>query len=163
MQLERLASLLAGYVMNKDLEENKSLVRHESQQFIRNIFSAPTALSVRLKKGELKRVSKELKDRKKPDDGVAEDAEREISSLIVEAYVNKPDDWITSTSAYIVELPEMAHLGKGRIVGREESGEWEFKDERINSFRRNNQYLIIIEYDNSDSEKSIQGILFKST
>ena len=57
----------------------------------------------------------------------------------------------------------MAHLGKGRIVGREESGEWEFKDERINSFRRNNQYLIIIEYDNSDSEKSIQGILFKST
>ncbi|EKD83324.1 MAG: hypothetical protein ACD_39C00748G0001 [uncultured bacterium] len=47
-------------------------------------------------------------------------------------------------------------------MGREsEGGSWIFKDDQIDGMRRRKHYLAIFEYDNSDSEKSLQGMLFK--
>lgn len=85
----------------------------------------------------------------------------EPSGLWVEVYANRPEDWITSADLHLVALPQMSLLGDGRIVGREEEGKgWLFKGEEINELRRKTRYLAIFEYANSDSEKSMQGMLF---
>ena len=49
-----------------------------------------------------------------------------------------------------------------RIVGREEDGKWVFKDNQLDNIKNRNFYLVIFEYDNSDSDKSIQGYIYNN-
>ncbi len=163
LQRERLGYMLARYVMAEDLDPNLSKIKHDSQNYVRTIFSAPWAITATHKKGQVKRVVKALKDRQSAEDGVEEDAEREVASIDLEVYCNVPDDWVVSASMYVVALPELALLDPDKIVGKEEGNIWHFKDEKINQLKRKNNYLLIIEYDNSDSEKSIQGVLLEAT
>ncbi|HEY9071629.1 MAG TPA: hypothetical protein VIV61_15315 [Candidatus Ozemobacteraceae bacterium] len=87
---------------------------------------------------------------------------RDFATLQAEIWANRPEDWITSANLNLVALPQMTLLGKGRIVGREEEGKgWFFKGEDIDELRRGGRYLAIFEFANSDSEKSLQGILFE--
>jgi tetratricopeptide (TPR) repeat protein len=163
LQRERLAYMLARYVMAADLEPDLSKTSHEAQGFVRTIFTAPWAIEAKHKRGRVKRVAKTLKDRQSADDGVDEDAERELSSINLEVYCNVPEDWVVSASMYVIALPELALLDKDRIVGKESGNNWEFKDEKLDQLKRKNNYLLVIEYDNSDSEKSIQGILLEAS
>lgn len=163
LQRERLAYMLARYVMAADLEPDLSKTSHEAQGFVRTIFTAPWAIEAKHKRGRVKRVAKMLKDRQSADDGVDEDAERELSSINLEVYCNVPEDWVVSASMYVIALPELALLDKDRIVGKESGNNWEFKDEKLDQLKRKNNYLLVIEYDNSDSEKSIQGILLEAS
>jgi len=87
---------------------------------------------------------------------------RDFATLQAEIWANRPEDWITSANLNLIALPQMTLLGKGRIVGREEEGKgWFFKGEDIDELRRGGRYLAIFEFANSDSEKSLQGILFE--
>lgn len=87
---------------------------------------------------------------------------RDFATLEAEVFANRSEDWVTSANLNLVALPQMGLLGKGRIVGREEEGKgWLFKGEDIDEMRRGGRYLAIFEYANSDSEKSLQGILFE--
>lgn len=159
LQKERAGFLLARYVMNEDSGFITARANHDGQSFIRNITAKPWALDLRYKPGQIKRATKPLRHRTEKDE---EEAEREPSELIAEAYVNRAQDWIVSANLYLISLPDMTLMGKGRIVGRETEGEgWVFKDDVIDALERRKQYLAVIEYDNSDNEKSIQGILFK--
>ncbi|HOT27398.1 MAG TPA: hypothetical protein PLU72_04345 [Candidatus Ozemobacteraceae bacterium] len=87
---------------------------------------------------------------------------RDFAALVAEVYANRSEDWITSANLNLIALPQMTLLGGGRIVGREEEGKgWVFKGEDIDELRRGGRYLAIFEYADSDSAKSIQGILFE--
>lgn len=87
---------------------------------------------------------------------------RDFATLEAEIYPNRSEDWITSANLNLIALPQMTLLGEGRIVGREEEGKgWFFKGEDIDEMRRGGRYLAIFEYADSDSEKSLQGILFE--
>jgi hypothetical protein len=69
---------------------------------------------------------------------------------------------VVSANLYLFEIPQLSLLGEGRTVGREKEGQgWIFKDKQIDALRRRHQYLAVFEFDNSDSEKSLQGVLFK--
>ena len=145
--------------MAEDVKLDFKHISHDSQTFIRSIYEKPWALDLTLKRGRVKKQKRgnAKKDTKNAD----ENEEKESGSLTLEAYCNKVDDWIVSASMYIVSLPDMSIIGDGKIVGREEDGKWVFKDERIDAMKHNERYLLVVEYDNSDSEKSIQGIVYK--
>ncbi|MDD2998635.1 MAG: hypothetical protein PHV05_06195 [Candidatus Riflebacteria bacterium] len=164
LQKERAAYLLARYVMNEDQTFDTTRVNHEGQSFIKSISQKPWAIKLTHKRGEVKRATKAIKDRLQRE-GEKEDARREPGALIAEIYANRPEDWVVSANLYLIALPEMSLLGQGRIVGRENTDGigWIFKDGQIDQIKRKNKYLAIFEYDNSESEKSIQGIIFSST
>lgn len=161
LQKERTGYLLARYVMDEDEKFDTSRVNHSGQSFIKSISSKPWALKFTHKRGEVQRAKKPIINRSAKDEEKNEEVKREPGSVIGEIYANRSDDWVVSANLYIIAMPELSLLGKGRIVGREEEGKgWVFKDAQIDEMRRRNKYLAIIEYDNSDGEKSIQGILF---
>lgn len=159
LQKEKLGYLLARYVMDYDAEFDNSRVNHEGQSYVRCITGKPWALKIKYRRGELKRATKEIRRRSVKEDEQNEEAEREPATISAEMYANRAEDWIVSVNMYLVSLPDMNILTPTRVVGREEDGQWNFKDEKIDEMRRRNKYLIIFEYDNSDSEKSIQGII----
>ena len=163
LQQERTGYLLARYVMDDDSRFAHGKIDHAGQSFIKSISAKPWALDLSFKRGEVKRAKRPVHSRKLSEQDTDESAKREAGSLLAELYANRPEDWVVSANLYLVALPEFALLGKGRIVGREDSenGRWVFKDEEIDRLRRNNQYLAVFEYDNSDSEKSLQGIIFQ--
>ena len=119
------------------------------------------------KKGSVKRIKDTKKDKQnlKKDDKAKDkedEIEREPGELIAEIYANKAEDWVVSSNLYLVALPEMNILTTTRIVGREEEGKWIFKDNQLDSIKNRNYYLVIFEYDNSDSDKSIQGYIYNN-
>jgi hypothetical protein len=104
------------------------------------------------------RAKTPLRLRSKEDE---EKSKRGPGRLIGELYANRSNDWIVSANLYLFSLPDLSLPGKGRIVGRENENEgWIFKDAQIDALKRRQQYLAVFEFDNSDSEKSIQGTLF---
>lgn len=162
LQSERIGYLLARYVMDADENFSKRRIDHEGQSFIRSITGKPWALSLTHRRGVVKRAKKPVRSRNIKEQEKDEEVEREPGSLITEIYANRPEDWVVSANLYLLTLPEMHLLGTGRIVGRENEEEgWIFKDDQIDALRRRQRYLAIFEYDNSDSEKSLQGMLFK--
>lgn len=161
LQKEKLGYLLARYIMDEDASFDTSRVNHEGQNYIRSITSKPWTLDIKRRRGELKTASKPIKKRSFKEDEKNEESEREPGELIVEMYANKSEDWIVSANMYLVSLPDMNILTPTRVVGREDDGKWYFKDEQIDLMKRSNKYLAIFEYDNSDSEKSIQGCIFQ--
>jgi len=163
LQKERNGYLLARYVMDEDKNFASSKIDHAGQSFIKSISSKPWAIELSFKRGEVKRAKKPVRSRNLSEQDADESSKREPGSILAEIYANRPEDWVVSANLYLVALPEFALLGKGRIVGREDSenGTWVFKDEEIDRLRRKNQYLAIFEYDNSDSEKSLQGVIFQ--
>lgn len=161
LQKERAGYLLARYVMDDDQKFDKSRVNHDGQSFIKSITGKPWAIRLQYKRGELKRASRPVSKRtgKENED---EEAKREPGSLVAELYANKAEDWVVSANLYLISLPELSLLGEGRIVGRENEQEgWIFKDDQVDLVRRRKNYLAVFEYDNSDSEKSLQGIIFR--
>lgn len=164
LQKERAGYLLARYVMDEDEKFDSSRVNHAGQSFIKNISSKPWALKLTHRRGEIKRAKKPVRNRNQKDQEEDEEAKREPGSLNGEIYANRAEDWVVSANLYLIAMPELSLLGNGRIVGRESDEEgWVFKDDQIDQMRRRNKYLAIIEYDNSDGEKSIQGMLFQPT
>jgi tetratricopeptide (TPR) repeat protein len=162
LQSERIGYLLARYVMDADDNFSRRRLDHAGQSFIKSITSKPWALEITHRRGVVKRAKKPVRSRDLKKQEEDEEVEREPGSLVAEIYANRPEDWVVSTNLYLVTLPEMHLLGTGRIVGRESEGEgWVFKDDQIDALRRRQLYLAIFEFDNSDSEKSLQGILFK--
>ncbi len=163
LQKERAGFLLARYVMDEDSSFETSRVKHEGQSFIKSITGKPWALELNFKRGEIKRARKPVQNRNQSEEESDESAKREPGSIIAEIYANRNEDWVVSANLYLVALPELSLIGKGRIVGREDSekGGWLFKDTEIDNLKRRNRYLAIFAYDNSDSEKSIQGIIFQ--
>lgn len=160
LQQEKTGYLLARYIMNQDENFDKTRINHEGQSFVKSICSKPWSLNLAFRRGEIIRAKKPLRDRKKEDEE-DEKNKREPSSLISELYANRPNDWVVSANLYLFSLPDLGMLAKGRIVGRENEKEgWIFKDELIDGLRRGQRYLAVFEFDNSDSEKSIQGVLF---
>lgn len=167
LQKNKLAYIIARYIMNDDMEFNTSPVNHEGQNFIRSYLGRPWAIDIKHKRGKLKHSVQTRSRRRnslekaKPEEKMQEkdEAEREPGELIAEIYANKAEDWIVSANLYIVDLPGMNILNNVRIVGKEEEGRWHFRDEQIDRMKKNNPYLIIFEYDNSDSDKSIQGYI----
>ena len=168
LQKSKLGYLIARYVMDEDDSFDTTRVNHEGQSFIRSFLGKPWALDLKYKKGRIKKAkdnkkrdnSLNRKDNKKDDKKDKEDEEKELGEFIAEIYANKADDWVVSANAYLISLPEMNILTTTKIVGREEEGLWHFKDEQLEAIRNRNHYLVILEFDNSDSEKSIQGYLF---
>ncbi len=163
LQKERAGYILARYIMDEDSKFDKSRVNHSGQSFIKSISGKPWALGLTYKRGEIKRAKKPVVERKQTEEEEDESAKREPGSLIAEIYANRAEDWVVSANLYLVALPELGLPGKGRIVGREdeEKNGWVFKDAEIDLMRRKNRYLAIFEFDNSDSEKSLQGIIFQ--
>lgn len=162
LQLEKTGYLLARYIMNEDEIFEKGRINHEGQSFVRSICSKPWALTIKHRRGEIKRAKKPLRFRKKEDE--QEERKREPGSLVCELYANKSNDWVVSANLYLFSVPQLSLLGKGRIVGRENEKEgWIFKDAEIDSIKARNRYLAVFEFDNSESEKSIQGVLFTPT
>lgn len=164
LQKERAGFILARYIMDEDSKFEKSRVNHAGQSFVKNICGKPWALDLVYRRGEIKRAKKPVQSRSSKDEETEEDSNRrEPGSMLAEIYANRPEDWVVSANLYLVALPELAMSAKDRIVGREdgESGKWVFKDAEIDKLRRKNRYLAIFEYDNSDSEKSLQGIIFQ--
>ena len=161
-QRNKLGYLLARYVMDEDTEFNTTSINHEGQSFIRSFLGKPWAIDIKYKKGKVKIVRKPKNSSKKNDISNKEEPEKEIEpgEFYAEIYANKPEDWVVSSNMYLVDLPEMNMLTTTRIVGREEDGKWRFKDEQLDAVKNKKLYLIIMEFDNSDSEKSIQGYLF---
>jgi hypothetical protein len=161
LQKERAGYILARYVMDSDNDFKRNKVDHAGQTFSKCITSKPWALSLSYLRGEIKRPSNTL-DKRKNTDEEEEKQKREPSTLSVEMYANRPNDWIVSTNLHILALPELNLIGKGRIVGREEEKRgWMFKNGEIDEMQRRRDYLLIFEYDNSDSEKSIQGVVYR--
>jgi hypothetical protein len=159
LQKEKIGFLLARYIMDEDNDFKRNKVNHEGQTFAKSITSKPWALNLRYKKGQIKRHKKSLRERTKKDE---EESKREPGSLIAEMYANKANDWIVSTNLHLISIPDLSLIGKGRIVGREEEGKgWIFKNDDIDQLKKRKKYLAIFEYDNSDSEKSIQGVIFE--
>ncbi len=167
IQKSKLGYLIARYVMDEDSEFNNSRVNHEGQSFIRNFMGKPWAVDLKYKKGRKiksdKKKNKKSKSSLKSDEkdkDKDEDTEREPGEIIAEMYANRTEDWIVSVNAYLVALPEMNILTQTRIVGREEDGLWHFKDDQLDAVKNRSNYLVIFEFDNSDSEKSIQGYIY---
>ena len=165
IQKNKLGYLIARYVMDEDSEFNTSLVNHEGQNFIRNFLGKPWALNLKYNKGKIKRVEKNQKSKRNNRNSLTKEEEkpeieREPGEFVAEMYANKAEDWIVSSNMYLVALPEMSILTTSRIVGREEDGKWSFKDDQLDAIKNRNHYLVIFEYDNSDSDKSIQGYLY---
>jgi hypothetical protein len=131
----------------------------EGQSFVRSYTGKPWALEVRFQRGY--DIQPEKPKRGAPPSSAAEPvAKREFSALTAEVYAHRVDDWVTSANLNLFRLPQVELIGKGRLVGREEEGSgWIFKGEDIDELRRGGRYLALFEYDNSDSEKSIQGML----
>ena len=176
IQKSKLGYLLARYIKDEDSQFNTTRVNHEGQTFIRSFMGKPWALNIRHKRGarkpkeepkkkdyknSLRKPDKKFEDEQKAKEE-DEESEFEPGELVAEMYANKAEDWIVSANMYLVSLPELSILTPTRVVGREEDSKWYFKDEQIDSIRNRNRYLVIFEYDNSDSDKSIQGALFKS-
>mgnify|MGYP001283924099 CR=1 FL=1 len=162
LQSERAGYLLARYVMDADEKFSQRRVDHEGQSFSRSITGKPWAIGLTHRRGVVKRAKKPVKSRDLKEQEADEEVEREPGSLIAEVYANRPEDWVVSANMYLVTLPDLHLLGTGRIVGRESEGEgWVFKDDQIDAIRRRQRYLVIFEFDNSDSDKSLQGMLFK--
>lgn len=176
IQKSKLGYLLARYVMDEDAKFDSTRVNHEGQNFIRSFMGKPWALNISHKRGArkpkqetkkkdykntLKKPEKKFEEEQKTKEE-DEESEFEPGELVAEMYANRAEDWIVSANMYLVSLPELSILTPTRVVGREENGKWYFKDEQIDSIRNRNRYLVIFEYDNSDSDKSIQGALFKS-
>jgi tetratricopeptide (TPR) repeat protein len=158
LQKERAGFLLARYLMNEDDEFETNRVNHEGQTFVKSIIGKPWALNLTYKRGEIMRAKTPLRLRSKEDE---EKSKRGPGRLIGELYANRSNDWIVSANLYLFSLPDLSLPGKGRIVGRENENEgWIFKDAQIDALKRRQQYLAVFEFDNSDSEKSIQGTLF---
>lgn len=163
IQQSKLGYLIARYVMDEDTDFNTSRVNHEGQSFIRNSLGKPWALELKYKKGKIKIIRKPQKRGNKTNEVKKEETEeKEPSEFIAEIYANKAEDWVVSANLYLVALPEMNIITTTKIVGREENGKWYFKDEQLDAIKKGKNYLIIFEYDNSDSEKSIQGYLYKN-
>lgn len=163
LQKERAGYLLARYVLIDDPKFNTTRVNHEGQSFVKNITGKPWSLKLTYKRGQVLRAKKPLRKRTgREEDDEPEDAKREPGQLIAEIYANKPEDWVVSANLYLFSLPELTLLGNGRIVGRENEGEgWIFKDDQVDQIRKRHAYLAVFEYDNSDSEKSLQGCIFR--
>lgn len=162
LQSERIAYLLARYVMDDDEKFSTRRIDHEGQSFIKSITGKPWAIEISHKRGGVKRAKQPVRSRDLKKQAEDEEVEREPGSMEAEIYANKHEDWVVSANMYLIALPELHLLGTGRIVGRESEGEgWIFKDDQIDGMRRRKRYLAIFEYDNSDSEKSLQGLLFK--
>lgn len=168
LQKNKLAYLIARYVMNDDMEFNTSPVNHEGQSFTRNYFGKPWAIDIKHKRGKTKRATQNRGkkanslERKRPEEKMKEmeeKPEREPGELIAEIYANKAEDWIVSANLHLIDLPGMNSINPVRIVGKEENGQWHFRDEQIDTMKKNSRYLVIFEYDNSDSDKSIQGYI----
>lgn len=168
IQHERTGFLLARYIMDEDENFEKSRLKHEGQSFVKSICSKPWSLNLSFKRGAIKRASKPLRfrnsNRSDPDAKEEDKDKREPSSLVSELYANRANDWVVSANLYLFNLPELSLLGKGRIVGRENEKEgWIFKNEAIDSLKFGQKYLAVFEFDNSDSEKSTQGVIFRPT
>ncbi|PKL50433.1 MAG: hypothetical protein CVV42_02765 [Candidatus Riflebacteria bacterium HGW-Riflebacteria-2] len=162
IQSERIGYLLARYVMDADEKFSQRRIDHEGQSFIRSIAGKPWALGLVHQRGVVKRAKKPVRSRNLKEQDADEEVEREPGSLIAEIYANRVEDWVVSANMYLVTMPEIHLLGTGRIVGRESEGEgWVFKDDQIDAMRRRQRYLVIFEFDNSDGDKSLQGMLFK--
>ena len=161
-QKNKLGYLLARYVMDEDAEFNTTRINHEGQSFIRSFLGKPWAIDIKYKKGKVKIIRKPKNSSKKKDDSKKDEIEKETEpgEFLAEIYANKAEDWVVSSNMYLVSLPEMNILTTTRIVGREEEGKWHFKDEQLDTIKNRKLYLIILEFDNSDSEKSIQGYLY---
>jgi hypothetical protein len=159
IQKEKTGFLLARYIMNEDSEFSTNRTDHEGQAFVNSICSKPWSLNLKYKRGAVIRAKKPLRFRSKQDE--EEKTKREPSQLLSELYANKANDWVVSANLYLFSLPDLSLMGNGRIVGRENENEgWIFKDEQIDGLKKRTQYLAVFEYDNSDSEKSIQGMIF---
>jgi tetratricopeptide (TPR) repeat protein len=163
LQSERIAYLLARYVMDADEKFSIRRIDHEGQSFIKCITGKPWAIEITHRRGVVKRAKEPVRSRDLKKQEEEEGVKREPGSIAAEIYANKPEDWVVSANMYLITLPEMHLLGTGRIVGREseDEGGWVFKDDQIDGMLRRKHYLAIFEYDNSDSEKSLQGLLFK--
>ena len=164
LQKERAGFLLARYIMDEDNKIEQGRVNHSGQSFVKSICGKPWALDLNYRRGEIKRAKKPVKNRSLKEEEAEEDSsKREPGTLVAEIYANRPEDWVVSANLYLVVLPELSLPGKDRIVGREDSegGGWVFKDTEIDKMLRKNRYLAIFAYDNSDSEKSLQGIIFQ--
>ena len=161
-QKNKLGYLIARYVMDEDSEFNTTRVNHEGQTFIRSFLGKPWAIDIKYKKGKVKTIRKPKQKNKNnlKEKEEEKEIEREPGEFFAEIYANKSEDWVVSSNMYLVDLPEMNILTTTRIVGREEEGKWHFKDEQLDSIKNKKLYLIILEFDNSDSEKSIQGYLY---
>ncbi|NLI78317.1 MAG: hypothetical protein GX442_18010 [Candidatus Riflebacteria bacterium] len=165
LQKERLGYLLARYVLAEDKDFGKGKLEGEGQAFFRAALGKPWALAFRYERGRApgtpvgpRPAAATNGNGGQPTGEEAPPAES--ASLVGEMYANRPDDWIVSVNLNLVELPQLALVGKGRLVGREEEGKgWIFKGEDIDGMRRGGRYLVVLEFDNSESEKSIQGVL----
>lgn len=160
LQKERLGFLLARYVMDENDNEKKNRAEHSEVTFSNSITSKPWALRIKYKRGEIKKRKRPLsQSRKQTED--ENKVKRAPGSLIAEIYANKTDDWLVSAKLHIFSLPDLSLIGKGRIVGREEEGKgWIFKNKEIDAMEKHKRYLLIFEYDNSDSVKNVQGVIF---
>ena len=173
---ERIGSLLGRILMAQDKKFKPGKLDSEGMWFTRQILEKPIAFTIRYEKGKvLPEDPKEKKTRRREPIrdsssqlvGLQRESQprspekRDESSLIVEVFANRAEDWLTSVNLNLVELPTMKLLGKGRVVGREEEGQgWVFKSSDIDELRPNGKYLALLEYTNSDSEKTYQGSLF---
>lgn len=161
LQRERAGYLLARYVMDEDQKFDITRVNHDGQSFIKSITGKPWALKLKYKKGELKKASKPVSKRTGRENQ-EEEARREPGQIIVELFANKAEDWVVSANMYLISLPDLSLTGDGRIVGRENEQEgWIFKDDQVDQIKKRKNYLAVFEYENSDSEKSIQGLIFR--
>lgn len=174
LQMERVGFLLARYLMSEDRQFGQGRLEGEGQSFARSWLGKPWTLQLRYERGRVPSPppggvrrspagQRASPGEMPPGSGRgAEDVKPENSSLIAEIYVNRPDDWITSVNLHLIELPQFTLLGKGRLVGREEEGKgWIFKGDDIDELKRNHRYLVLLEYDTSEGEKSTQGVLLK--
>lgn len=176
IQLNKIGYLLGKYVMDEDTKFDITPTNHEGQNFVKSLLGKPWALTLKhkhgAKKSEPKAKRKNYKNSLRKDSKKFEEVEKDLQDndeeskyepgeLVAEMFANKPEDWIVSVNMYLVSLPELSIITPTRVVGREDGGYWHFKDDQLNNIRPRKNYLAIFEYDNSDSEKSTQGTLFK--
>jgi hypothetical protein len=154
---ERIGFLLARYTM-ADLHGFKTGLREsEGQTFARTITGKPWAININLNKRP-----DNLPVSGNADADAGKNPPGDGAVLFVEAYANRPEDWLTSANITLLSLPEFALVGKGRLVGKEEEGKgWVFRGSDIDELLRRDLFLAIFEYTDSDSEKSHQGALLR--
>jgi len=160
---ERIGFLLARYVLGDEIRFKSGPLESDSQTFVKSITGKPWVLKWSFKRGD-KTPSEEPKTPRRkaapPSRQPEPEKKRDSGSLLMEMYANRPDDWIISANLNLLTLPQISLIGKGRLVGREEEEKgWVFKGEDVDELRRGGHYLAIVEFANSDSEKSFQGIL----